>query len=176
MKAWLGFRKAWYSPALLVLLGLGGCAGISSKSTTGAGGQGGGPPVIDAAIDTTHDAGAPDIGSATDASCDGPPGSCKPCGNGVLNPPAETCDDGNQTGGDGCSPDCKTETDWICPTPGQPCIYTVACGDGMVAGAETCDDHNTKAGDGCDGELPARAGLDLPAGRAPAASHAAATA
>ena len=43
-----------------------------------------------------------------------------PCGNGRLDLPAETCDDGNTKGGDGCSPDCKTETDWICTAPGKP--------------------------------------------------------
>ena len=80
----------------------------------------------------------------------------------MLNPPAETCDDGNHTGGDGCSPDCKTETDWICPTPGSPCVYTVACGDGMIAGAETCDDSNTKAGDGCDASCQLEPGWTCP--------------
>ena len=104
----------------------------------------------------------PDIIGGTDASCDGPPGTCSPCGNGMLNPPAETCDDGNRTGGDGCSPDCKTETDWICPTPGRACVYTVACGDGMVAGAETCDDKNTKAGDGCDARCQLEPGWTCP--------------
>jgi fibro-slime domain-containing protein len=141
---------------------LSGCAGISSKSTTGAGGQGGGLPTLDAASDSPRDAAALDLPGRLDVSCDGPPSACSPCGNGVLNPPAETCDDGNRTGGDGCSPDCKTETDWICPTPGSPCIYTVACGDGVIAGAETCDDHNTTAGDGCDAHCQLEAGWTCP--------------
>src|SRR6185369_7329709 len=115
-------RAAWSPPALLLAVVFGGCAGVSGKSPTGSGGQAGAPPVIDAAGDSPRDAGALDIGSVTDKP--------NPCGNGMLDPPAETCDDGNHTGGDGCSPDCKTETDWICPTPGSACVYTVACGDG----------------------------------------------
>ena len=122
-----------------------------------AGVHGTAPP--DASVSTTPDSAAdvrsevmpPNLSSPFERwlACDPATGlNCPvpPCGNGMLNPPAETCDDGNRTGGDGCSPDCKTETDWICPTPGSPCLYTVVCGDGLVAGAETCDDHNTEAG------------------------------
>src|SRR3954470_2428362 len=110
--------KVWLIAQALALA-LAGCAGVSTKSTSGKGGQGGTSPVVDAAIDIRWDTGVPDVIGGTDASCDGAPGACTPtpCGNGTLNPPAETCDDGNRTGGDGCSPDCKTETDWICPTP-----------------------------------------------------------
>jgi fibro-slime domain-containing protein len=62
----------------------------------------------------------------------------------------EACDDGNKVGGDGCSADCLSiESEWVCPTPGSPCVYTVVCGDGKVGGAETCDDGNTAAWDGC---------------------------
>ena len=80
---------------------------------------------------------------------DGPSRPDNLCGNGVLNLPDESCDDGNQIGGDGCSATCQTETDWICPEPGQPCVSTVKCGDGIVSGAESCDDRNTTSGDGC---------------------------
>jgi fibro-slime domain-containing protein len=147
----------------MAIVVLGGCAGISARSTSGSGGQGGASSG-DAAGGGPRDAGTLDLGSLSDASCDGAPGACKPslCGNGVLNPPAETCDDGNHAGGDGCSPDCKTETDWICPTPGSACIYTVACGDGVVAGAETCDDHNTTSGDGCDAHCQLEPGWTCP--------------
>jgi len=34
----------------------------------------------------------------------------------------ETCDDGNNIAGDGCSADCKTETGYDCVTPGQACV------------------------------------------------------
>ena len=66
-------------------------------------------------------------------------------------------------GGDGCSPDCKTETDWICPTPGQPVPRTPSrCGDGMIAGAETCDDRNTLPADGCDASCQLEPGWTCP--------------
>jgi fibro-slime domain-containing protein len=74
---------------------------------------------------------------------------CQPkCGDGLQNG-AEECDDGNTAPNDGCTSECKLESDWACPTPGQPCISTVVCGDGLLTGNEACDDHNTTAGDGC---------------------------
>ncbi len=76
------------------------------------------------------------------------------CGNGILEG-SEECDDGNTTSGEGCTSDCKLETDWVCPTPGSPCISTVVCGDGRISGNEICDDHNTSDGDGCSGDCSA---------------------
>ncbi|MCA9591135.1 MAG: DUF4215 domain-containing protein, partial [Myxococcales bacterium] len=91
------------------------------------------------------EAGAPDGG---DAGCIAPP---KPavCGDRVIDP-GEACDDGNVTGGDGCSIDCKTiEANFVCPTPGAPCVSTMVCGDGKITGTEECDDGNAVGGDGC---------------------------
>jgi cysteine-rich repeat protein len=45
------------------------------------------------------------------------------CGDGVRDP-GEACDDGNTTGGDGCSADCKS---------------TEVCGNGIVDPGEECD-------------------------------------
>jgi fibro-slime domain-containing protein len=70
------------------------------------------------------------------------------CGNGILEA-SEECDDGNTASGEGCTADCKLETDWACPAPGSPCISTVVCGDGRISGNEVCDDHNTVDDDGC---------------------------
>jgi fibro-slime domain-containing protein len=67
----------------------------------------------------------------------------------VINQPGEQCDDGNTTGGDGCSETCKLEANYRCPTQGQPCVSTVVCGDGIVNGNEQCDNGNTAANDGC---------------------------
>ena len=61
---------------------------------------------------------------------------------------AETCDDGNAVGGDGCSKICVLEPGWVCPVVGAVCRAAV-CGDGIVAGAEGCDDGNAKSADGC---------------------------
>ena len=68
------------------------------------------------------------------------------CGNGVLEG-TEECDDGNTTGGDGCTNECKFESGWSCLTPGVRC--QPKCGDGLQTGGEMCDDGNTHSGDGC---------------------------
>ena len=98
--------------------------------------------------DATGGAGA-DVGGATatgGASVVGPV-----CGNGILET-GESCDDGNTTPGDGCSGVCRVEANYVCPTPGQPCVSTIVCGDGKVSGDEVCDDGNTNDGDGCSGD------------------------
>ncbi len=100
-------------------------------------------------VDVRDCAALADAGLATaDGGCAPPP---KPavCGDKVIDP-GEACDDGNVTGGDGCSFDCTTiEANFACPTPGQPCVSTVVCGDGKVTGTEQCDDGNLTNGDGC---------------------------
>lgn len=58
-------------------------------------------------------------------------GSSPVCGNSLVEG-LETCDDGNQVSGDGCSATCLTE-----------------CGNGTLEGPETCDDGNLSSGDGC---------------------------
>jgi fibro-slime domain-containing protein len=70
------------------------------------------------------------------------------CGNSKVEG-SEECDDGNTSPGDGCTAECKQESDWICETPGQPCKSTVVCGDRRISGNEACDDGNTEDGDGC---------------------------
>lgn len=56
------------------------------------------------------------------------------CGNGALES-GEQCDDGNTTGGDGCSANCVIEV--------------ATCGNGVLEGNEECDDNGTTSGDGC---------------------------
>jgi fibro-slime domain-containing protein len=70
------------------------------------------------------------------------------CGDGVIEG-NELCDDGNMTGGDGCSSTCAVETGYTCPTVKAPCTRIVFCGNGIVDGKDQCDDGNTTAGDGC---------------------------
>lgn len=56
------------------------------------------------------------------------------CGDGVLDTPQETCDDGNDTNEDACTNTCET----------------AVCGDGFVeAGVEACDDGNNDETDAC---------------------------
>lgn len=59
--------------------------------------------------------------------------NCPYCGDGNVDP-GEECDDGNRTGGDGCSASCTVES---------------YCGDGNVDPGEQCDDGNNADGDGC---------------------------
>jgi len=67
------------------------------------------------------------------------------CGNGVVDV-GEACDDGNTQDGDGCALDCsRTESGWICATPGFPCNVSTGtplsvCGNGVVEAPEQCDD------------------------------------
>ncbi|MGA7742425.1 MAG: DUF4215 domain-containing protein [Polyangia bacterium] len=83
----------------------------------------------------------------------------KNCGNGVLDP-GEQCDDGvppaQKVGpnaiDDGCNAYCQIEANYLCPTPGQPCVDQRKCGNGVLTSDEACDDGNTVSGDGCSGD------------------------
>jgi len=97
-------------------------------------------------------------------ACGGPANDLPFCGDGFLDP-GETCDDGNNAAGDGCSATCTSE---LCGNnridqneqcddgnrvAGDGCSATCTsetqCGNGMINSGETCDDGNTKPGDGC---------------------------
>ncbi len=58
------------------------------------------------------------------------------CGNGVTDP-GETCDDGNNTLGDGCSATCQIEN------------LGSVCQNGITEPPEECDDGNLNENDGC---------------------------
>lgn len=68
------------------------------------------------------------------------------CGNERI-AGAETCDDGNDAGGDGCSAECTIEEGFRCE--GEPSTCTAICSDGLVRGSEQCDDGNVNPDDGC---------------------------
>lgn len=53
-------------------------------------------------------------GGSVDANQDGRPDECASCGDGVVNQPSETCDDGNNVSGDGCSASCNAEQHDLC--------------------------------------------------------------
>jgi len=57
------------------------------------------------------------------------------CGDGVLTPDTEECDDSNTAAGDGCAADCTCEAE--------------VCGDGIKGCTEECDDGNTVDDDAC---------------------------
>ena len=56
------------------------------------------------------------------------------CGNGIQEG-GEQCDDGNTSGGDGCSAFCRKESQ--------------VCGNGIIEIGEQCDDGNINLSDGC---------------------------
>jgi cysteine-rich repeat protein len=69
------------------------------------------------------------------------------CGDSASDP-GEGCDDGNVSGGDGCSSVCQIEPGFVCS--GAPSVCVPACGDGQLTPAlESCDDGNAVSGDGC---------------------------
>ncbi|MDD9967057.1 MAG: DUF4215 domain-containing protein [Myxococcales bacterium] len=84
----------------------------------------------------------------TGFSCPGDGGACAECGDGVLSPELEGCDDGNRLSGDGCDRTCQLETGlpWRCPAAGSSCEL---CGNGVHEDNEACDDGNREDGDGC---------------------------
>lgn len=99
-------------------------------------------PIIDSGRDAAVPDAEVDASDASDAELSG-------CGDGKWQA-GEACDDGNSLGGDGCSADCtQVEKDFVCPGPGESCVFTVVCGDGRIAGPETCDDGNERDDDGC---------------------------
>lgn len=59
------------------------------------------------------------------------------CGNGVADPPGETCDTGPA----------RSDTE---PGACRLACQRAACGDGVVDPGEECDDHDLHSGDGCD--------------------------
>ena len=144
-------RAAWFGIASLVAacsqtgLDPGDDAGVGTgsggASVTGAAGSGG-----------AHDGGSFDVGEGF-------------CGNRIVDPAfGETCDDGNQVPGDGCSPLCQVECCWSCGScsAGGPCVGTAVCGDGIRNGGEQCDDGNLVAGDGCAGACAVEDGWYCP--------------
>jgi cysteine-rich repeat protein len=78
------------------------------------------------------------------------------CGDGLVEG-AETCDDGNNNSGDGCSASCQIEPGYGCV--GTPSVCTSICGDGIVASDESCDDGNDVSGDGCDATCNVESGF-----------------
>jgi fibro-slime domain-containing protein len=139
-----------------------GRADTSGDDASAGGGSGTGGSII-----VIPEAGTPDGAGATQTTDpDAGDGGVKPlyCGDGILSTSlGEVCDDGNNVSGDGCTANCKqVEQGYVCPTPGDPCVYTVKCGDGKIAGDETCDDGNTAPGDGCDDKCQREPGWTCP--------------
>ncbi len=88
------------------------------------------------------------MGNGGVGSIDDPP--APGCGNGMVNPTTEACDDGNNNNGDGCWGNClRVEPGYLCRDEGMPCAAIARCGDGAIIFPEQCDDGNADPGDGC---------------------------
>jgi fibro-slime domain-containing protein len=161
----LGFRA---KPLFLVTLATfalpavsAGCNDASIVTMEGQGGTGGamttgGTGGSHVVVTLTSPAAKSDAGADARA-CDRDSGKCYAavdagpyCGDGIVQEErGEACDDANRIGGDGCSGTCKVEPNHRCPVAGQPCISTVACGNGIREPGESCDDKGSASGDGC---------------------------
>ena len=140
--------------------GLGGCSGGGGAGRTGAGGaQGSGNGSSN--VNGNNGSGGTSIVTVEPEEVPNPceqeaaPEECElvappACGDGEINlEPPEACDDGNSLPGDGCSGACVIEPHFMCETPGEHCVSTIVCGDGMTGPGEACDDGNVVDGDGC---------------------------
>ncbi len=87
------------------------------------------------------------------------------CGDGMILG-AETCDDANTVGGDGCDVTCTVEPAWTCTGMPSVCQQLLSCGDGVIDALETCDDGNTFVGDGCDASCAIETGYQCAMGPA----------
>lgn len=76
--------------------------------------------------------------------------ACPECGDGTVDWPVESCDDGNIVDDDGCSSSCHVESLFDCAvvTSGRSSCYSQICGDGVRVAGEDCD---TAGGTGCSG-------------------------
>lgn len=89
------------------------------------------------------------------------------CGNGTVDyKNGEECDDGNNKGGDGCSPTCTIEKAFECYNDGKVDLCRPICGDGITMWMlnnnvkEECDDGNMISGDGCSSNCKIEEGFD----------------
>ena len=88
------------------------------------------------------------------------PSTCSPIASDGFVTGDEECDDQNALAADGCSPNQKIESGWLCVGGtvfgGEPSACSVIFGDGfVVANQESCDDgknpstNSVESGDGC---------------------------
>merc|ERR1711959_108365 len=72
----------------------------------------------------------------------------------------EECDDGNLEPNDGCSVNCKVETEagWSCVRSETTKSRCYICGDGIRQANEECDDGARDPGDGCSEHCQVEAG------------------
>ncbi|WP_437689510.1 DUF4215 domain-containing protein [Sorangium sp. So ce176] len=106
-------------------------------------------------------------GEAGNGGEGGAPGAV--CGDGAVADPAEACDDGNRTAGDGCDPGCAIEPGFACA--GAPSACTAGCGDGVPGGREACDDGGNEDGDCCSRACQVEPGCEVEPNDEPASAN-----
>lgn len=149
------------APSLVVLAFSFGCGGNPEVTTPNDGFSDGGTTFGGSKSTAGRDTG-PDVqvggqtgedGTAGGFNCDLDDPDCQTelpgCGDALLDPENEVCDDGNSVPGDGCSGICTVEPNFECPPTAGECVSSIVCGDGQIGGGEVCDDLNTMDGDGC---------------------------
>lgn len=163
-----------FAPALSCLLIAAACSTYSAEvpleGSGGATGAAGKPNDAGANGGTDGGPGPIEVGGENDGGCGGvgcgeEPSAEAFCSDGRRDP-NEVCDDGNVESGDGCTATCaQIEGDYVCPTPGRPCVSVVKCGDKSLSLGETCDDGQLtpKSGDGCDADCQVEPGWVCPA-------------
>ncbi|MFT7625436.1 MAG: cysteine-rich repeat protein, partial [Myxococcota bacterium] len=123
--------------------------------------------------------------SCGDGSCNGTESlascatDCSVCGDGSIDG-LEVCDDGDSSGGDGCTADCLAiETHWACPSANTDCVCAAThfgpiCANAIISvgtGGCTLQDAITAANTNAPaGSCPAGSGADrieLPSGNYP---------
>lgn len=170
--------RTFWTGTVLTCVALVACGGEDSQflgetpDDDEPGSSSGGPGSIDG---PGSDASTPPPTDGGVIDCDADPAACLPPGVCGDSQPGlgESCDDGNVTAGDGCSPTCQVEGPyWACEF-GKACIdardcaalldagladpdggcelpvQAPVCGDGQRADSEACDDGNVVGGDGC---------------------------
>ena len=158
---------AFFAPLLLQCVAQQDNADVSSGAANSPSGGSSGSSGSSGGTGPVNTGAGPNIGvvgsAGSDDGCSGGAAACPvqpepACGDGLLNVDGEECDDGNGDSGDGCTATCMLEADSACPTPGEPCVSTVKCGDGKLTGSETCDDGNLVSADGCSDKCALEAG------------------
>lgn len=75
------------------------------------------------------------------------------CGDGVINPLLEACDDGNRQAGDGCGTECEVESGYSCASAPSQCLPRCggapACATGQHCLSDTCVCDATSCPSGC---------------------------
>ncbi len=98
----------------------GGGSPTSSGAATSNGGSGGSTSSGATSSGASDGGGGVSPGSGGEGA--GGTSSIASCGEGVLQPDTESCDDGNLNPGDGCDDQCVKTPGWYCPTANQACV------------------------------------------------------